>query len=125
MTYLPRPEVILTHESDLDGLVAGVLLQRLAKKVFNATIPIEAYHYNFWKQREPREKSAWVTDFTFETRFDKANWLVVDHHVTEAAPKSATLVHDVNKSAGLLCQYRIRSIVYALAVVAYSTRTTI
>ena len=27
---LPQPEVIITHESDLDGLIAGVLLQRLA-----------------------------------------------------------------------------------------------
>ena len=103
MTYLPKPEVIITHESDLDGLIAGVLLQRLAKKVFSTGVPLEAHHYNFWKQREPREKAAWVTDFTFETRFDKANWLVVDHHVTEAAAKNATLIHDVNKSAGLLC----------------------
>ena len=34
MVSLPRPEVILTHESDLDGLVSGVLLQRLAEKIF-------------------------------------------------------------------------------------------
>jgi hypothetical protein len=79
------------------------LLQRLAKKVFYTDVPLVAHHYNFWKQRTPREKAAWVTDFTFETRFDKPNWLVVDHHVTEAAPKSATLIHDANKSAGLLC----------------------
>lgn len=103
MIALPHPDVIITHESDLDGLVAGVLLRRLAKKVFNADIPLEAYHYNFWKQREPREKSAWVTDMTFEARLDKANWLVVDHHVTDAVPRNAQLVHDINKSAGLLC----------------------
>lgn len=103
MTQLPKPEVIFTHESDLDGLIAGVLLQRLAKQVFDANVRLEAYHYNFWKQREPREKAAWVTDFTFEARLDKPNWLVVDHHVTEVAPKAATLIHDVNKSAGLLC----------------------
>jgi len=95
--------VIITHESDLDGLVAGVLLQRLARKIFSADIRMEAYHYNFWKQRELREKSAWVTDFTFEPRLDKANWLIVDHHATEAAAKTADLVHDLNKSAGLLC----------------------
>jgi len=103
MTQLPKPEVILTHESDLDGLVAGVLLQRLAKKTFGTDVPLEAFHYNFWKQREPREKAAWVTDFTFEARLDKPNWLVVDHHVTDVVPKNAKLVHDVNKSAGLLC----------------------
>ena len=34
MLTLPKPEVILTHESDLDGLFAGLLLQRLAKKLF-------------------------------------------------------------------------------------------
>jgi oligoribonuclease NrnB/cAMP/cGMP phosphodiesterase (DHH superfamily) len=104
MTELfPRPEVIITHESDLDGLVAGVLLQRLARKLFNFNPPLEAYHYNAWRQLDLREKAGWVTDLAFESRLDKANWLIIDHHVTEAAPKCAQLIHDVNKSAALLC----------------------
>jgi len=101
--FLPKPDVIITHESDLDGLVAGVLLQRLARELFHADIHLEACHYNFWRQRDLREKSAWVADFTFEPRLDKLNWVVIDHHTTEAAPKNATLIHDLNKSAGLLC----------------------
>jgi oligoribonuclease NrnB/cAMP/cGMP phosphodiesterase (DHH superfamily) len=100
---LAQPEVIITHESDLDGLVAGVLLQRLARTLFSLEVPLEAYHYNSWRQREPRERSAWVTDFTFEQRLDKPNWVVIDHHVTEVVPKNATLVHNLNKSAGLQC----------------------
>jgi len=84
---LPKPDVIFTHESDLDGLLAGALLQRLARKLFGTDIPLEAYHYNFWKQRELRERSAWVADFTFEPRLDKPDWVVIDHHVTEFAPK--------------------------------------
>ena len=103
MTALSKPDVIITHESDLDGLVAGVLLQRLAKQLHGVHAPLEAYHYNFWKQREPREKAAWVTDLTFESRLDRPNWVVIDHHVTEATPRQALLVHDVTKSAGLLC----------------------
>src|ERR1039457_6217177 len=103
MTDLSKPEIIITHESDLDGLLAGVLLQRLAKKLFGATVPLEAYHYNQWKQRDLRERTGWATDFTFEPRLDKAEWVVIDHHVTDAAPKYASLIHDVNKSAGLLC----------------------
>ena len=103
MMELSKPEVIITHESDLDGLLSGVLLQRLARKVFNANAPLEAYHYNQWKQRELREKAAWVADFTFEPRLDKPEWMLVDHHVTDAAPKYAQLVHDVNKSAATLC----------------------
>jgi nanoRNase/pAp phosphatase (c-di-AMP/oligoRNAs hydrolase) len=103
MTVLPHPDVIITHESDLDGLVAGVLLQRLAKKLFNAEVPLQAYHYNYWKQREPRENAAWVTDLTFESRLDKPNWVIVDHHLTEAVPTQAQHIHDINKSAGLLC----------------------
>ena len=103
MTALPRPEVIFTHESDLDGLVAGVLLQRLARKLFNTDIRLEAWHYNSWKQRELREKAAWATDLTFESRMDKSGWAVIDHHVTEEEPKYAQLIHDVTKSAGLLC----------------------
>jgi oligoribonuclease NrnB/cAMP/cGMP phosphodiesterase (DHH superfamily) len=100
---LPRPEVILTHESDLDGFVAGVLLRRLARKLFNADVRVEACNYNYWKQRELRERAAWVTDLSFEPRLDRQNWVVIDHHVTETPAKNAVLIHDVNKSAGLLC----------------------
>ncbi|MGC9942703.1 MAG: DHH family phosphoesterase [Verrucomicrobiota bacterium] len=103
MLLSSKPEVIFTHESDLDGLVAGMLLQKLAKKRFNKTVTLEAYHYNYWKQRELRERAAWVADFAFEARMDKPEWLVVDHHITETPPKNAALIHDVNKSAGLLC----------------------
>jgi oligoribonuclease NrnB/cAMP/cGMP phosphodiesterase (DHH superfamily) len=103
MLSLPKPEVILTHESDLDGFVAGLLLQRLAKHLYGATVPLQAYHYNFWRQRDLRERTAWVTDFTFEARLDKPDWFIVDHHVTEAPAKNARLIHDVTKSAGRLC----------------------
>lgn len=103
MTNFPRPEVILTHESDLDGLVAGVLLQKLAQKLFGDKFRLEAYHYNNWKLRELREKTAWVTDLNFEARMDKPGWVSIDHHVIEAPAKHAILVHDLNKSAGLLC----------------------
>ena len=103
INLLPKPDVILTHESDLDGLVAGVLLQRLARKHFDTEVRLEACHYNYWKVRELREKSAWVTDLAFETRLDRPNWVIVDHHATEVLPQNAKLVHDVTKSAGLLC----------------------
>ena len=103
MNSLPKPDVILTHESDLDGLVAGVLLQRLARKLFDTEVRLEACNYNYWKQRELRERSAWVTDLCFEPRLDRPNWVVIDHHVSDTPPKMAQLIHDVNKSAGLLC----------------------
>jgi oligoribonuclease NrnB/cAMP/cGMP phosphodiesterase (DHH superfamily) len=103
MTQLSKPDVIITHESDLDGLVAGLLLQQLARKLFDAHVPLEACHYNYWKQRDLRERSAWVTDFTFEQRMDRPDWSIIDHHVTDAHPKNAQLVHDLTKSAGLLC----------------------
>ena len=41
MTPLPKPDVIFTHESDLDGLLAGALLQRLAHNLFGTDIPLE------------------------------------------------------------------------------------
>ena len=103
MDALPRPEIIFTHESDLDGFISGILLQRLAKKLFGFEPRLEAHHYNSWKVRELREKAAWVCDFTFDNRVDKTNWLVVDHHATETIPKQARLIHDASKSAGLLC----------------------
>ena len=100
---LPRPDVIITHESDLDGLLSGVLLQRLARKLFDVDVPLEAYHYHTWRQRELREKSGWVTDLNFEQRMDKPNWVTVDHHVTDVSAKNSLLIHDLNKSAGSLC----------------------
>jgi hypothetical protein len=103
MRDVPQPEVIFTHESDLDGLLAGVLLQKLARQLFHADVRLESYHYNFWRQRDLREQTAWAADFTFEQRMDKPGWLIVDHHVTDVPPKSARLIHDVNKSAASLC----------------------
>jgi hypothetical protein len=103
MIALPKPEVILTHESDLDGFLSGVLLQRLAKTLFGTEVPLEAYHYQAWKQRDLRERSAWVSDFTFEARLDKMDWVIIDHHPTEMRPQNARLIHDINKSAALLC----------------------
>ncbi len=103
MRALPQPDVIFTHESDLDGLLSGVLLQRLGKRLFGVDIRFEAYHYNFWKQRDLREKSAWVADFTFELRMDKPGWVIIDHHITDLVPRNATLIHDLSKSAASLC----------------------
>src|SRR6185436_8663285 len=103
MNALSKPDVILTHESDLDGFVSGMLLRRLASKLFNVDVRLEAYHYHAWKLRDLKEKSAWVSDFSFESRLDRPNWLVIDHHTTEISAKSATLIHDLNKSAGSLC----------------------
>lgn len=103
MQSLPKPDVILTHESDLDGFVSGLLLQRLAEKLFQTRVPLQAYHYNAWRTREMRENAAWVSDFSFDPRLDKPHWVVIDHHATEVPPKQAVLIHDLKKSAGLLC----------------------
>jgi oligoribonuclease NrnB/cAMP/cGMP phosphodiesterase (DHH superfamily) len=100
---LPKPEVIITHESDLDGLVSGVLLQRLARKLFNTDVRLEAYAYQNWRQRELREKCGWVADITFEPRMDRPNWVIIDHHANETPPKNALFIHDLTKSAGLIC----------------------
>ena len=103
MLSLPKPDVILTHESDLDGFVAGLLLQRLAQKLFGSEPRLEAYHYDSWRLRPLKEISAWTADFSFDSRMDRANWVIIDHHPTESPAKNALLIHDVTKSAGLLC----------------------
>jgi hypothetical protein len=103
MGSLMEPQVVLTHESDLDGLVSGLLLQRLAHKMFGVDVAVEAYHYQGWKIRSLSERTAWVSDFTFEARLDRNSWLVVDHHAGETKPTLATLIHDPQKSASLLC----------------------
>jgi hypothetical protein len=102
MFSLSKPETIFTHESDLDGFVAGLLLKRLAAKLFEVDVPLEAYHNQNWRHRNLQETSAWVADMTFEARLDKPNWVVIDHHTTETPPKNALLLHDLNKSASLL-----------------------
>ena len=103
MGTLTEPQVVLTHESDLDGLVSGLLLQRLARQAFGSEVALEAYHYQGWKARQLSERTAWVSDFTFEARLDRKGWLVVDHHASEAKPSQAELIHDPSKSASRLC----------------------
>ncbi len=103
MIELSKPDVVITHESDLDGLVSGLLLQRLATNRYGQTPPLEAHHYNTWRQRELREPAAWVADLGYEPRLDRRGWLTVDHHATGSTPTQGQLVHDVAKSAGLLC----------------------
>lgn len=103
LSVLTKPEVIITHESDLDGLLSGILLRRLAQKLYSAEIPLKAYHYNEWKQRQMDDRSAWIADFAFEQRLDKPNWVIIDHHPYDHEPKNATVIYDSNKSASLLC----------------------
>ncbi len=98
-----RPEIILTHESDLDGFVSGLLLQRLAAHLHGTTPPLAAYHYQGWRNRQMRERVAWVADFVFETRFDRPGWLVLDHHAGDDRPQYARLIHHPDRSAAGLC----------------------
>ena len=102
MTALPQPEVICTHESDLDGFVAGLLLERLAAHLFGKPPPLMAFNTQHWRQRTLSERNAWIADFSFEKRLDRTGWVIIDHHPAEATPKNARLIHDVTKSAGLL-----------------------
>jgi hypothetical protein len=103
MVPLPKPEIILTHESDLDGLLSGLLCQHLARRLFGDTVPIQTFHNHSWRHRQLVESSGWICDLAFEPRLDKANWVIIDHHTTEHSPKHATLIHDPAKSASLLC----------------------
>lgn len=102
MLSLTKPDVICTHESDLDGLVSGLLLKQLARTLFGVNVPLQAYHNHNWKQRTLTERCGWVADMAFETKMDRSDWLVIDHHTTDVQPKRARLVHDITKSAGLL-----------------------
>ena len=70
MKSLQRPERIFTHESDLDGLMSGLLLKQLAEKEFAGEIKLEAHSYPSWKMRNLCERHAWVSDFSMEKRMD-------------------------------------------------------
>lgn len=102
MLSFSQPEVICTHESDLDGFMSGLLLVRLAKHRFGADISLQAWNYQGWKNRSMEEPVAWVSDFTFETRLDRPGWMIVDHHVHHLTPRNAKLIHSHEKSAALL-----------------------
>jgi hypothetical protein len=103
MLELPKPEVILTHESDLDGLLAGLLCQRLARSLYGQEVPLQAYHNHAWRQRILSERSGWICDLAFEPRMDKPGWVVIDHHAMEQRPRHTLLIHDPAKSAASLC----------------------
>jgi hypothetical protein len=103
MDRLPKPDIILTHESDLDGLVAGCLLKRLAEHLFETDIPLAAYHLPQWQNRQMTERAAWVCDLSMDARVDRDDWLIVDHHPSEHTPKKAKYIFSTEKSAALLC----------------------
>jgi len=103
MSDLPQPEVVITHESDLDGFVSGHLLQRLANHLFDQKPKLQAWNYTNFEKRPLREDCAWVCDLNFSKRMDRENWLVVDHHQTDHEPQNARLILDHSKSASLLC----------------------
>ncbi len=103
MHELSRPDVILTHESDLDGFVSGHLLLKLARHLFQTEVRLEAWNTQAWRQRPMREKVAWVCDLAFDARLDRPDWLIVDHHPMDAGPRTARVIHDLNKSAARLC----------------------
>ncbi len=102
MGLLPKPEIIITHDGDLDGLLSGMLLQKLSATLYGEEVRLLAYQTHAWRSRCLRENAAWVSDLSFEERMDRINWVVVDHHITSAAPTKARLVHDRGKSACLL-----------------------
>ena len=103
MSDLPQPQVVITHESDLDGFVSGHLLQRLANHLFDQQTLLQAWNYTNFERRPLREKCAWVCDLNFSKHMDRDNWLIVDHHQTDVDPQRARLILDHSKSASLLC----------------------
>lgn len=103
MSDLPQPQVVITHESDLDGFVSGHLLQRLANHLFDQKTLLQAWNYTNFERRPLRENCAWVCDLNFSKRMDRDNWLIVDHHQTDVDPQRARLILDHSKSASLLC----------------------
>ncbi|MCX8107764.1 MAG: DHH family phosphoesterase, partial [Verrucomicrobiae bacterium] len=103
MTNFVQPAVILTHESDLDGLLSGLLLQRLSQKLFGHVPRLISSHSDEWRRRQLPEGPAWIADLGFDPRMDQPNWLIIDHHVNKARPVVATLIHDHAKSAARLC----------------------
>jgi oligoribonuclease NrnB/cAMP/cGMP phosphodiesterase (DHH superfamily) len=103
MSDLPQPQVVITHESDLDGFVSGHLLQRLANHLFDQQTLLQAWNYTNFERRPLRENCAWVCDLNFSKRMDRDNWLIVDHHQTDVEPQRARLILDHSKSASLLC----------------------
>ncbi len=103
MSDLPQPQVVITHESDLDGFVSGHLLQRLANHLFDQKTLLQAWNYSNFDRRPLRENCAWVCDLNFSKRMDRDDWLIVDHHQTDVEPQRARLILDHSKSASLLC----------------------
>jgi len=102
MDQLPKPEIIVTHDGDLDGLLSGMLLQKLSGVLYGEEVRLLGYQTQAWHSRCLRENAAWVSDMAFEERMDRINWVIVDHHITSATPKKARLVHDESKSACML-----------------------
>ena len=55
MGPLPKPEIIITHDGDLDGLLSGMLLQKLSATLYGEEVRLLAYQTHAWHSRCLRE----------------------------------------------------------------------
>ncbi|MEO0278821.1 MAG: DHH family phosphoesterase [candidate division WOR-3 bacterium] len=112
-----KPDIIFTHETDLDGFVSGILLQELAQKIFGQKIEIVPHTIQSWRQYKPNEKIAWVSDLSPHQKNDILGWIFIDHHPIKYQPKNAILLQNSECcSAAIIYEicnrYGIKSAVY-------------
>ena len=103
MSPYPEPEIIFSHESDLDGFLSGCLLQRLCTILYDREVPLEPLSASPWTTLKRFPERAWVSDLSFSPAIDRKGWMVIDHHITDCSPDKALLVHREGHSATRLC----------------------
>lgn len=103
MEWLQRkPEVIFTHDGDLDGFVSGLLLKELVEKLFGEGVPLEPVTIQGWRTRKNSERVAWASDLTPNMKNDIEGWVIIDHHPIRYQPERALLIHDINRCSSAI-----------------------
>lgn len=90
-----EPTVIYTHRDDLDGLLSGMLAQRLAFAIFGKSIPVRAISYGDI-QLVDAKNPAWFTDLCPEREELTTNPenSFFDHHHWDEMPTGPSYIED-------------------------------
>ena len=100
----PRPDVIFTHESDLDGLVCGCAAATAGRKMFEhrrppGGLPLSISGSSATCARNPPGSPTSPSNRAWTGRTGRS--LTITPPIPP--PRTPLFIHDITKSAGLLC----------------------
>jgi SPP1 gp7 family putative phage head morphogenesis protein len=104
---LKEPVAIYCHVDDMDGLLGGVSMQRLAWVIFGKVVPVIPMTYGNSKLINPKDP-CWTIDLDLHNHAiaDNPDCFIVDHHIWEDVPAGSYWIDgtETMSAAGMACR---------------------